>query len=55
LLAGIYGPSLLVAQPLIVLPDPEKPATNDLFAAEQQFAPVEKSQSVRALIGEYGS
>jgi hypothetical protein len=35
-----------VAQPLIVLPDPEKPATNDLFAAEQQFAPVEKSQSI---------
>jgi hypothetical protein len=28
------------------LPDPEKPATNDLFAAEQQFAPVEKSQSI---------
>jgi hypothetical protein len=26
--------------------DPEKPATNDLFAAEQQFAPVEKSQSI---------
>jgi hypothetical protein len=35
-----------VAQPLIGLPDPEKPATNDLFAAEQQFAPVEKSQSI---------
>jgi len=46
LLAGIHRPSLLVAQPLIVLPDPEKPATNDLFAAEQQFAPVEKSQSI---------
>jgi hypothetical protein len=46
LLAGIHRPSLLVAQPLIVLPDPEKPATNDLFAAEQQFAPVEKSQSL---------
>jgi hypothetical protein len=30
-----------VAQPLIVLPDPEKPATHDLFAAEQQ-----KSQSM---------
>jgi hypothetical protein len=46
LIAGIHRPSLLVAQPLIVLPDPEKPATNDLFAAEQQFAPVEKSQSL---------
>jgi hypothetical protein len=28
------------------LPDPEIPATNDLFTAEQQFAPVEKSQSI---------
>jgi len=35
-----------VGQQLIVLPDPEKPETNDLFAAEQQFAPVDKSQSI---------
>jgi hypothetical protein len=40
LIAGIHRPSLLVAQALIVLPDPEKPATNDLFAAEEQFAPI---------------
>jgi transcriptional regulator GlxA family with amidase domain len=45
-LAGIHRPSFLVAQQLIVLPDPEKPATNYLFAAKQQFAPVEKSQSI---------
>jgi len=36
LLAGIHGPSLLVAQPLIVLRDPERPATNDVFAAVAQ-------------------
>jgi len=46
LLAGIHRPSLLAARPLIGLSDPEKPATNDLVAAEQQFSPVEKSQSL---------
>jgi hypothetical protein len=40
LIAGIHRPSLLVAQAPIVLPDPEKPATNDLFAAEEHFAPI---------------